>query len=162
MPVIARALCASLLLSSQAFAQIETADPPSGCIPTFEAQTRPVLAVASVTFERVRQPERPVWLKEMMDALYRSPGMLGAHTATSFEDPGLILIFSWWQNLEMLNDFYGGDLHRRWFGERGSIVGSTQTTYFASAPSEVGLELFAPLPGGFKRGRWFTPEGVAK
>jgi len=123
------------------------------------ATVSPIMVVASVTLERVRPPERPVWMKDIVDALYRSPGILGVHTAISFEQPGMFLIFSWWQNKQSVNDFYYAESHQSWIRQGGPPV---PTTYFAPGPTQVGIELFAPLPDGVRAGGQFTPaEAIA-
>jgi hypothetical protein len=119
----------------------------------------PIMVVASVTLERVRPSERPAWMKDIADALYRSPGILGVHTATSFEHPGMYLIFSWWRNKEAVNDFYYGESHQRWIRQGGPQV---PTTYVETRPTQVGIELYAPLPGGVRAGGQFTPKAVGR
>jgi hypothetical protein len=120
----------------------------------------PIMVVASVTLERVRPSERPAWMKDIVDALYRSPGILGVHTATSFEHPGMYLIFSWWQNKESVNGFYYGESHQTWIRQGGPQL---PTTYLAPRPTQVGIELFAPLPDGVRAGGQFTPkEAIAR
>jgi hypothetical protein len=119
------------------------------------ASVFPIMVVASVTFERVRPSERPAWMKDIVDALYRSPGVLGVHTAASFDQPGMYLIFSWWKNKGAVNDFYYGETHQRWIREGGPQV---PTTYFEPRPTQVGIELFAPLPDGVRAGGQFSPK----
>lgn len=97
----------------------------------------------------------------MMDELHQSPGMLGAHTATSFEHPGMFLIFTWWKNKQALNAFYYSEAHQSWMRQRATAVTGTGTTYFESGPSQVGIELFSPLPGGIRFGGRFTPDGAS-
>jgi quinol monooxygenase YgiN len=121
------------------------------------ATVSPIMVVASVTLERVRPSERPVWMKDIVEALYRAPGLLGVHSATSFEQPGMYLIFSWWRNKQSVNDFYYGESHQSWIRQRGPHV---PTTYFAPAPTQVAIELFAPLPDGVRAGGQFTPSGA--
>lgn len=124
------------------------------------ASVSPIMVVASVTLERVRPTERPAWMKDIVDALYRSQGILGVHTATSFEQPGMYLIFSWWRNKQSVNDFYSGESHQTWIHQGGPQV---PTAYFVPAPTQVGIELFAPLPDGVRAGGQFTPkEAIAR
>jgi heme-degrading monooxygenase HmoA len=121
------------------------------------ATTSPVIAVVSVTVERLRPSDRPAWLERIMAALYQSPGLLGAHTATSFDQPGMFLIFTWWDNKHALNDFYYSDVHQSWM--RGRLSGA-MTTYHEAVPSQVGIELFTSLPGGVTLGGGFVPKGA--
>ena len=119
--------------------------------------TSSIIAVASVTFERLRSSDRPAWLEAIMAALHRSPGLLGAHTATSLDQPGMFLIFTWWENKQALNDFYYSDIHQGWIGGR---VSGAMTTDREFAPSQVAIELFTALPGGMTLGGGFVPDGA--
>jgi quinol monooxygenase YgiN len=123
--------------------------------------TSPVIAVASVTFERMHLTGRPAWLKTIMDALHRSPGMLGAHTAMSVDHPGMFLIFTWWTNKQALNDFYYSDAHQGWIrGREKAIAGVGTRAYVETGPSQVGIELLSTLPGGMTLGGGFVPRSV--
>ena len=106
-----------------------------------------MIAVASVTFERTRHNDKPAWLEKIMDALYQSPGMLGAHTAMSFDHPGMFLIFSWWRDKHALNDFYYSEVHQGWIrGRDAAIAGVTTRAYVETGPSQVGIELLTHAP----------------
>ncbi len=134
-----------------------TADSAQDRLNQVPATVSPIMVVASVTLERVRPSQRPTWMKDIVDALYQSRGVLGVHTATSFEHPGMYLIFSWWQNKESLNDFYYGDSHQTWIRQGGPQV---TTSDVAPVPTQVGIELFAPLADGVRAGGQFTPKGA--
>ena len=123
------------------------------------ASVSPIMVVASVTLERIRPSERPAWMSDIVDALYRSPGLLGVHTATSFDQPGMYLIFSWWRNKASLNDFYHGESHQKWIRQGGPQV---PTMYFQPRPTQVGIELYAPLHDGVRAGGQFTPKAVTR
>lgn len=129
--------------------------------PRVSVETSPVIAVASVTFERTRHNDKPAWLEKIMDALYQSPGMLGAHTAMSFDHPGMFLIFSWWRDKHALNDFYYSEIHQGWLGGRdATIAGVTTRAYVQTGPSQVGIELLTTLPGGMTLAGGFAPRSV--
>ena len=138
-----------------------TVDPPqAGRIDRFPgvaATAGPIMAIASVTFERVRPTDRPAWLETIMDELYQAPGLVAARSAASFDHPGMFLIFAWFQNKTALNDFYHGDTHQRWMRQRGAAISGEQTMFYGAAPVQIGIELFSVLPGGTTWGGSFVP-----
>ena len=125
--------------------------------PKVAATTGPIMAVASVTFERVRPTDRPTWLQTIMDELYQAPGLVAAHSAASFDQPGMFLIFAWFQDKKALNDFFHGETHQRWMRDRAAAIAGEQTLFYGAAPVQIGIELFNLLPGGMAWGGSFVP-----
>ncbi len=126
--------------------------------PGIAVTTGPIMAIASVTFERVRPTDRPAWLETIMHELYQAPGLVAAQSAASFDQPGMFLIFAWFQNKTALNNFYHGETHQRWIRQRGAAIGGEQTMFYEGAPAQIGIELFSVLPGGMTWGGSFVPQ----
>jgi hypothetical protein len=130
--------------------------------PRIAGTTSPIMAVASVTFERVRPTARPAWLETMMQELNQARGVIAARSATSFEHPGMFLIFAWFQDKQALNDFFYGDAHQRWMRERGGAIAGEETRFYDAAPAQIGIELFSMLPGGMTGGGSLVPREVQR
>ena len=142
-----------------ALKQLPSAGTPDR-FPVIERELSPLLAVVTVTLQRVRPSERPGWLERIMEAVYRAPGLLGAHSATSFEHPGMVLIFTWWRDKQNLNDFFYSRDHQDWMRARDDALGGRHTSYFETIPKQVGIELFQQLPGGSAMGGGLVPDSV--
>jgi hypothetical protein len=147
-------------------AQRATAEPAQAGrvdrFPRVAATAGPIMAVASVTFERVRPTDRPAWLQTIMDELYQVPGLVAAHSAASFDQPGMFLIFAWFHDKKALNDFYHGETHQRWMRNRAAAIAGEQTMFYGGAPVQIGIELFNVLPGGMAWGGSFVPHEVRR
>jgi hypothetical protein len=130
--------------------------------PQVSETTAPIMAVASVTLERVRPTDRPTWLHKIMQELYQAPGLMAAHSATSFDLPGMFLIFAWFQNKQALNDFYYSDAHQSWMRDRAGAIAGEGTTFYDGTPVQIGIELFSVLPGGMSWGGGLVPHEVRR
>lgn len=130
--------------------------------PRIAGAISPIMAVASVTFDRVRPSARPEWLEAIMQELNGAPGLIAARSATSFEHPGMFLIFAWFQDKQTLNDFFYGETHQRWMRERGGAIAGEGTRFYGSAPQQIGIELFHMLPGGMTGGGSLVPREVLR
>jgi hypothetical protein len=117
----------------------------------------PIMAVASVTFARIRPTDRPAWLETIMEELNQAPGLIAARSATSFEHPGMVLIFAWFQDKKALNDFFYGEAHQRWIRQHRGAISGGETRFHGDSPEQVGIELFSVLPGGMTWGGGLVP-----
>jgi hypothetical protein len=130
--------------------------------PQVASTISPIMAIASVTFDRIRPTDRPAWLETIMEELNQAPGLIAARSATSFDHPGMVLIFAWFRNKEALNGFFFGDTHQRWMRERGAAVSGEGTRFYGSTPQQIGIELFTMLPGGMSWGGGLVPREVTR
>ena len=130
--------------------------------PAVSADTTPVIAAASATFEAHRSTSKPEWIAYALSGLQASRGLLATHTVESVDHPGMFIIFTWWENKQALNDFYYSDVHQQWMRGRGAAASSDSTSQ-QHMPSQLGIELLTSLPGGAALGGGFVPrQGSSK
>ena len=92
-----------------------------------------------------------------MRALARFSGLLGQHLATSVDNPGMFLLFTWWKDKQAVNDFYYSDVHQQLAGSRGQAITDGTPFQADAVPSQLGIEVLVPLPGGMQMGGGFIP-----
>jgi heme-degrading monooxygenase HmoA len=97
-------------------------------------------------------------MKQTMTALQQFSGLLGQRLATSVDTPGMFLLFTWWKDKQSVNDFYYSDLHQQLAGTRGQALTNGTTFQVNQMPTQLGIEVLAPLPGGMQMGGGFIPK----
>lgn len=135
--------------------------------PNVSADASPIIVSASVTFPNRKEPFNPNALPASMNALLyqikMQPEMIGLHLLTSLDHPGMLVVLTWWENKKALNNWFYSTAHQniiQSFYGKGTSAASTQPQM--SEGSQVGIELFAPLPGGAIFGGGLAPSSVKK
>jgi tetratricopeptide (TPR) repeat protein len=128
--------------------------------PRVAAGTGPLIAVASITFPGARPGETPAWLPSLTKPLEHFAGLLGMHTVVSVDHPGMVILFTWWKDKEALNGFYYSDVHQAWMTGRGLAMTGERVVANAQVPTQVGIELFAPIPGGVQMNGGLVPTEI--
>lgn len=114
--------------------------------PNVPAGTSPVVAAASITFAGDPPGRTPDWVGYVRQALDGFPGLLAAHTVTSLDHPGMVIVFTWWKDKQALNGFYYSDAHQGWMTGRGLALSGPAAA--ANRATQVAIEVFAGLPDG--------------
>ena len=92
-----------------------------------------------------------------MIALEPMPGLLGQSLATSVDTPGMSLLFTWWKDKQAVNDFYYSDFHQQLAGGRGQAITGGAAFQADQIPTQLGIEVLAPMSGGMQMGGGFIP-----
>ena len=126
----------------------------------------------------------PGGFPNVVGALKASPGVLGVETGQTAS--GRQVIFAWFEGKKALVDWYHGDVHQRAMRsvypgqvfdrqplpdlpENTGPILTIVSVKFAGAPAlgasaprivSIGIELYAPLPGGVAVGGRFAPEAL--
>lgn len=128
--------------------------------PNIAANIAPLLVVVSFTRPSAATDGTQAMMKETMKALEPIPGLLSQHLAISVDTPGMFLLFTWWKDKQAVNAFYYSDFHQRLAGGRGQAITGGATFQADQVPSQMGIEVLAPLPGGIQMGGGFIPQGL--
>lgn len=133
--------------------------------PKIPLETSPIMVAATVTFpdhkgdwERASLPDS---MKAFLAKLEKQPGLLGVHALSSVDRRGMLVILTWWENKRALNDWFYSATHQgiisQFYGNRPPAAGAVGTNAPVGAMGQVGIELFARLPGGMQFGGGLTP-----
>lgn len=136
--------------------------------PRIPMETAPIVVAATITFpdhhgawERTSLPGS---MQSFLIKLDKQPGLVGVHVLSSIDHPGMLVILTWWENKKALNDWFYSETHQgiitQYYGNGGRGPATTKTNGSTGAmtqSSQVGIELFAPLPGGMAFGGGLTP-----
>jgi hypothetical protein len=69
----------------------------------------------------------------------------------------MFFLFTWWKDKQAVDNFYYSDFHQQLAGGRGqAMTGGTPFTA-DQVPTQLGIEVLAPLPGGMQMGGGFIP-----
>lgn len=72
----------------------------------------------------------------------------------------MLVILTWWENKQALNNWFYSETHQgiitKFYGDR-PVAGVVGANTPAGGMGEVGIELFAALPGGMQFGGGLTP-----
>jgi heme-degrading monooxygenase HmoA len=91
-----------------------------------------------------------------MDRLKGWPGLLGTRVMASLDQSGQVVIVTWWKDKAAVNDWFYGEAHQGMIRDAyGTPAGARSTDV-----TQVGIELFAPLPGGTRIHGGLTPESA--
>jgi hypothetical protein len=73
----------------------------------------------------------------------------------------MLVILTWWENKQALNNWFYSETHQgiigQFYGGRAPAAGAVGTNTPAGSMGQVGIELFAALPGGMQFGGGLTP-----
>lgn len=136
--------------------------------PRIPMETAPIVVAATITFpdhhgawERTSLPGS---MQSFLIKLDKQPGLVGVHVLSSIDHPGMLVILTWWENKKALNDWFYSETHQgiitQYYGNGGRGPAATKpngATGAMTQSSQVGIELFAPLPGGMAFGGGLTP-----
>ena len=133
--------------------------------PGIPLETSPIMVAATVTFpnhqgdwERASLPDS---MKAFLAKLEKQPGLLGVHALSSIDHRGMLVILTWWENKQALNDWFYSETHQgiisQFYGGRAPAAGAVGTNTPVGGMGQVGIELFAALPGGMQFGGGLTP-----
>jgi heme-degrading monooxygenase HmoA len=121
--------------------------------PQISAGTSPVIAAASVTMPE-RGAETSPYIQDLVRKIKAQPGLIGTHTLSSVDHPGMLVIMTWWKDKQALDDWFYSDAHqgliRQIYVEHKGGGGE--------GPSQVAIELMGQLPGGIRFGGGLAPE----
>ena len=138
--------------------------------PEIAGDTGPIMVAASVTlpFKQGHWTEADYSpdFREFLDGLDRQPGLLGTHALSSVDEPGMLVILTWWKDKQALNGWFYSDVHQ---GYIHRVYGSRTPGAASPAPGvadppggrprggaedrvQVGIDLCLPLPGGIHLG----------
>lgn len=138
--------------------------------PKIPLETSPIMVAASVTFpnhkgdwDRASLPES---MKTFIGKLEKQPGLLGVHALSSVDHRGMLVILTWWENKEALNNWFYSETHqgiiKQFYGSRKLAGGAVGANTPVGEMGQVGIELFATLPGGMQFGGGLTPARAGK
>lgn len=138
---------------------------------------------ASVAASQSQTAFPPPGFPDLIGGLKATPGCLGVETAQTAS--GKLAIFAWFQDKESVLKWYNSDMHRklqdRFFPNRpphtplahvpddvGPVLAVASITPADSARfamtklpiSQIAIELYTPLPGGFALGGRFAPDSL--
>jgi tetratricopeptide (TPR) repeat protein len=125
--------------------------------PNVSAAASPLLVVVSFTRASAASDNTQELMKQTMTALERFSGLLAQRLATSVDTPGQYLLFTWWKDKQSVDDFYYSDFHQQLAGGRGQALTNGTTFQANQMPTQLGIEVLAPLPGGMQMGGGFIP-----
>jgi hypothetical protein len=131
-------------------------------------ETALIVVAATITFpdhhgvwERTSLPGS---MQTFLINLDKQPGLLGVHVLSSIDHPGMLVILTWWENKRALNDWFYSETHQgiitQYYGNGARDAAAAKPNDSARSMtqgSQVGIELFAPLPGGMEYGGGLTP-----
>jgi heme-degrading monooxygenase HmoA len=139
----------------QTFSMLDAASNPSrpDRFPKISAETSPVIAAASITMPD-RGAETTTYLDDLVRRIKTQQGLVGTHLLRSVDHPGMLVIMTWWKDKQALNDWFYGDMHQ---GLIRQLYVEHKTTG-GEGPSQVAIELLAPLPGGMRFSGGLAPE----
>jgi hypothetical protein len=127
-------------------------------------------------------PAPPAGFPNVLNALRAAPGCLGVETGQTAS--GRQVIFAWFEGKKALVDWYYSDVHQRAMKtafpgatfdrqplpdlpeDTGTILAIVSVKFGEAsetgrrAIASIGIELYAPLPGGVAVGGRFAPEVV--
>lgn len=142
------------------------------------------LTLCCASIEPVHGQGAPRGFPNVVGALKAAPGVLGVETGQTAS--GRQVIFAWFDGKKSLVDWYHSDMHQRAMrtvypnqvfdrepmpdlpDSTGPIL-TIVSVKFAEAPApgasaprivSIGIELYAPLPGGVAVGGRFAPEAL--
>lgn len=143
---------------TQALARVTESDVHVDRFPNISADTSPLVVVLSITFsEAFAAPMRPR-MAEISQAVEGFQGLLGKHLVESMDKPGMFIIFTWWKDKHAASEFYYSSLHQSWMRARGqTIAGASPMPPPEAIPTQVGVDVFADLPGGEQINGGFIP-----
>lgn len=142
---------------NQRVAALSTAPPKPDRFPRVSEGTSPVIAAASISWQRGDHSKS---MDEIMRALDGYPGLLGRHLVRSVDHSGMYIVFTWWKDKKALNDWFYGGVHQSFMKRRGSAMNLPETAATDDVPSQVAMEVFAGLPGGIQINGGFIPAAV--
>ena len=133
--------------------------------PGIPLETSPIMVAATVTFpnhqgdwERASLPDS---MKAFLAKLEKQPGLLGVHALSSVDHRGMLVILTWWENKQALNNWFYSGTHQgiigQFYGGRPPAGGTAAANTPVGGMGQVGIELFAALPGGMQFGGGLTP-----
>jgi tetratricopeptide (TPR) repeat protein len=133
--------------------------------PGIPLETSPIMVAATVTFpdhrgdwERASLPDS---MKAFLAKLEKQPGLLGVHALSSVDHRGMLVILTWWENKQALNNWFYSETHQgiisQFYGGRPPAGGAPAAKAPVGAMGQVGIELFTALPGGMQFGGGLTP-----
>jgi len=117
----------------------------------------PLLVVVSFTRRSATADDTLALMKATMKALEPMPGLLAENLATSVDTPGMFLLFTWWKDKQAVNDFYYSDFHQQLAGGRGQAITGGAAFQTDQVPTQLGIEVLAPMSGGMQMGGGFIP-----
>jgi tetratricopeptide (TPR) repeat protein len=138
--------------------------------PRIPLETSPIMVAATVTFpdhqgdwERASLPDS---IKAFLAKLEKQPGLLGVHALSSVDHRGMLVILTWWENKQALNNWFYSEAHQgiisQFYGNRPPASGAAAPNTPVGGMGQVGIELFTALPGGMKFGGGLTPARAEK
>ena len=105
-------------------------------------------------------------MKAFLAKLEKQPGLLGVHALSSIDHRGMLVILTWWENKQALNDWFYSETHQgiisQFYGNRPPPSSAAVANPPAGGMGQVGIELFTSLPGGMKFGGGLTPARLEK
>ena len=133
--------------------------------PGIPLETSPIMVAATVTFpdhrgdwERASLPDS---IKAFLAKLEKQPGLLGVHALSSVDHRGMLVILTWWENKQALNNWFYSETHKGIISQFYDSRPPAGSAPAAKAPvggmGQVGIELFTALPGGMQFGGGLTP-----
>ena len=125
--------------------------------PNIGPDVSPLLVVVSFTRRSASTDNTQTLMKATMKALEPMPGLLGQSLATSVDTPGMSLLFTWWKDKQAVNDFYYSDFHQQLAGGRGQAITGGAAFQADQIPTQLGIEVLAPMSGGMQMGGGFIP-----
>jgi tetratricopeptide (TPR) repeat protein len=138
--------------------------------PNIPLETSPIMVAATVTFPDHKgdweRASLPASMKAFLANLEKQPGLLGVHALSSVDHRGMLVILTWWENKQALNNWFYSETHqgiiKQFYGGRAPATGAVGANTSAGEMGQVGIELFTALPGGMQFGGGLTPAGAKK
>jgi quinol monooxygenase YgiN len=133
--------------------------------PGIPLETSPIIVAATVTFPNHRgewdRASLPDSMKAFLAKLEKQPGLLGVHALSSVDQKGMLVILTWWENKQALNNWFYSETHQgiisQFYGSRTPASETTAANAGSGGMGQVGIELFTSLPGGMRFGGGLTP-----
>jgi quinol monooxygenase YgiN len=123
--------------------------------PKIGADVSPVIAAASVTMPGPDPAHSPT-IRKIAANLKTQPGNQGVHVLASADNPGMVVIFTWWRDKQALNDWFYSDAHQGLI--HATYLEHHDNVQAGDGPSQVAIELMTALPGGMRFNGGLTPE----
>jgi hypothetical protein len=128
-------------------------------LPSVMTEASPLLVVITFTRPSAEPGEIHMLLNQTIESIKTSPGLISQRAAISTDSPPMFMPFTWWKDKAAVNAFYYSDLHQSLAGARGRQITGGTTLQADQVPTQMAVEILAPLAGGMQMGGGLIPRG---